>query len=424
MGFIRKITQTNLFKITSLNSVSVLIKIGIGLITSKLLALFVGPSGMALVGNLRNFTTSLEGIATLGFQNGIVKYVAECKDDKQQLQKTISTVFISLFLIAILLSGILYFLAAFWNKQILGSQYEYQIVFKTLALALPWLTISVFLLSVINGLGKFTTVIWINTLGNLIGLLVSISMIWQYKTLGALLSIVISPALLFFVTYYFIAREFHFSKLIQYKLYDFQVIRNLSSYSLMALVSSVFGPLVYLAIRKNVIFIVGIEQAGFWETMTRISTYYMLFISTILTVYFLPKLAVVKDNFETKKVFWSFYKNILPLFIIGLILIYFSRTLLIKLLFTSEFLPVTSLFFWQLLGDVLKVASLILGYQFYAKKMTIAFIISELLSLGVLYVASHYLITIFGIQGVVMAQALDNGIYLLVLAIYFRKSLF
>jgi O-antigen/teichoic acid export membrane protein len=239
-----------------------------------------------------------------------------------------------------------------------------------------------------------------------------------------LLSIVISPALLFFVTYYFIAKEFNFSKIIRYNYFDFQLIRNLSSYSLMALVSSVMGPLVFLAIRKNVIFIVGIEQAGFWETMTRISTYYMLFISTIMTVYFLPRLSVANNNQETKKVFWSFYKNILPLFIIGLILIYFSRTLLIKLLFTSEFLPVASLFFWQLFGDVLKVASLILGYQFYAKKMTAAFIISELLSLGVLYFASVYLITIFGIQGVVIAQAFDNCIYLLVLIIYFRRSLF
>jgi PST family polysaccharide transporter len=192
----------------------------------------------------------------------------------------------------------------------------------------------------------------------------------------------------------------------------------------MALVSSVLGPLVFLAIRKNVIVVVGIEQAGFWETMSRISTYYMMFISTILTVYFLPKLAVAKNNQDTKKVFWSFYKNILPLFIIGLVLIYFSRTILIKLLFTKEFLPVTSLFFWQLFGDVLKVASLILGFQFYAKKMTVAFIFSELASLGVLYFSSIFLIKIFGIQGIVMAQAFDNCIYLLVLVIYFRKSLF
>jgi len=105
-------------------------------------------------------------------------------------------------------------------------------------------------------------------------------------------------------------------------------------------------------------------------------------------------------------------------------LIYFSRFFIIKLLFTNSFIPVTALFFWQLLGDIFKVASLILGFQFFAKKLTLAFIVSELFSLGVLYFSSHYLILNFGIQGIVMAQALDNFIYLLILIIYFRKSLF
>jgi PST family polysaccharide transporter len=85
LSFIKRIIKTDLFKITSLNSFSVLLKIGIGLITSKLLAVFVGPSGMVLVGNLRNFLTSLESISTLGFQSGIVKYVAENDKDVIEL---------------------------------------------------------------------------------------------------------------------------------------------------------------------------------------------------------------------------------------------------------------------------------------------------------------------------------------------------
>ena len=87
-------------------------------------------------------------------------------------------------------------------------------------------------------------------------------------------------------------------------------------------------------------------------------------------------------------------------------------------------MPVTGLFFWQLLGDVLKVISLILGFQFLAKKLTLAFILSEIFSLTVLYFASNFLISVYGIQGIVMAQAFDNFIYLLVLVVYFRKSLF
>jgi PST family polysaccharide transporter len=424
LEFIKKITQTQLFKISSLNSLSVILKIGIGLITSKILAVFVGPGGMALVGNLRNFLSSLESISTLGFQNGIIKYTAENEKNENQLKKIIATVFISLLCIAIILSCVLYFFATFWNKEIFGNNFDYGIVFKALALALPWYAISVFMLSVINGLGQFKKVIWINIIGNAIGLLVSIIMILQYKTLGALLSLVISPALMFFVTFYFINKEINFFKTIRMHQFDFQIIKNLSSYSLMALVSSVLGPLVLLVIRKNVIETVGLEQAGFWETISRISTYYMLFVTTILSVYFLPKLAVAENNRETKRVFWSFYKTILPVFIAGLVVIYFLRFFIVNLLFTHKFLPVTTLFFWQLVADVLKVASLILGYQFFAKKLTVAFIMSELFSLAVLYSSSLYFINEFGIQGIVMAQAFDNFIYLLVLCVYFRKSLF
>jgi O-antigen/teichoic acid export membrane protein len=413
-----------LFKISSLNSLSVILKIGVGLVTSKLLAIFVGPSGMALVGNLRNFMTSLESISTLGFQNGIVKYVAEADNDRSILQKIIATVFISLLLVAIGLSVVLFFFASYWNKQIFGLHFDYSFVFKALALALPWYAVSLFFVSVINGLGQFKKVIWIAILGNAIGLLISLVLIWNYKTLGALLAIVLTPALLFFVSFYFVKQEIFFLKTIRLQNFEFKILKKLSSYSLMALVSSVIGPLVFLAIRKNVIVTVGIDQAGYWETMTRISTYYMLFASTILSVYFLPKLASAKSNSETKRVFWSYYKSILPLFVIGLSLIYTLRFFIVELLFTKEFLPVTAMFFWQLVGDVLKVAFLILGYQFFAKKLTLAFIISEITSLAVLYFLSNYLIQLFGIQGVLIAQVLDNFIYLLVLVVYFRKSLF
>lgn len=424
MDSLKKIIQTDLFKITSLNSFSVLLKIGIGLITSKLLAVFVGPNGMALLGNLRNFVSSLESISTLGFTNGILKYVAEDKDDKVKLQKVISTVFISLITVTSILSLFLFFFAEFWNRQIFGENFSYQLVFKVAALLLPLYAISVFLLSLINGLGKFKKVIWINISGNVIGLMVSLYMILQFKTTGALLSIVISPALLFLVTFYTISKEFNFFESIRWRYFDFKIIKKLSAYTLMALVSSGFGPVVYLAIRKNVMEVAGVQQAGFWETMSRISIYYMMFVTTILSVYFFPKLSAAKNNEDTKKIFRSFYKNIMPVFISALIVIYLSRFIIIKFLFTEEFLPVTHLFFWQLLGDVFKAASWVLGFQFFAKKMTAPFIVTEVFSLGILYVLSISLIKSFGIKGIVMAQAVDNLVYLIVLGIYFRKSLF
>lgn len=424
MSVIKRIVRTPLFKVTSLNSISVMLKIGIGLLTSKVLAIFVGPSGMALMGNLRNFLTSLENITTLGFQNGIVKYIVDHKDKNEELKKIVSTVFLTLLFVALLLSGLLFFFASYWNQFVFGTYSVYENIFKILALALPWYAVTVFLLAVINGFGKYKNVIYINIIGNAIGLLFSVFMIWKFKTFGALLSIIIPPSLLFFVAFYFINKEIAFLKTISFSLFDVQVIKNLSSYSLMAVVSSVIGPLVFLAIRNNIIHSLGIEQAGYWESMNRIATYYFMFVSTILSVYFLPRLALVTSRKATKKVLWSYYKGIVPFFIAGLMMLYVLRGFIVSLLFTKAFLPVTDLFFWQFIGDVFKVMSLVLGYQFFAKKMTIAFILTEFMSLICMYVLSTNLIPLFGIQGVVMAHAINYCIYFTVLSYYFRKSLF
>lgn len=413
-----------MFKITSLNSLSVALKIGIGLITSKILAVFVGPSGMALVGNVRNFLTSLENISTLGFQNGIVKYTAESEKSKIELQKIISTVFIALVGVAILLSIILFCSASYWNEKIFGDNTEYLIVFKVLSFVLPTYGLSIFFVAVVNGLGKFKKVISINIIGNILGLLTSVFLIIQFKTIGALMAIIIAPALLFFITFYLVQKEIQIFQFIKLDVFDFKVLRNLSAYSLMTLVSSVFGPFVFLAIRNHIIQDLGIEQAGYWETMTRISSYYLMFISAMLSVYFLPKLSKAQNNQETKTVFFQYYKYILPVFVLALAVLYFMRFFVIQLLFTKEFLPVTDLFFWQLLGDVFKVCALILGYQFFAKRKTLMFILTELFSLSVLYFSSLYFIKEFQIEGVVMAYAFQNACYLIVLGIYFRKSFF
>lgn len=424
MKFIKKITQTDLFKITSLNSLSVIFRLFIGLITSKVIAIFIGPSGLALLGNFRNFVGSFETVSTLGFQNGIVKYVAESKEKEIELKKYISTIVISILIVSLSLSLFLFSFSNFCNELIFGINFKYSFIFKSFAFALPWYALSLILVSIINGLEKFKSVIYINIIGNCIGLIVTVLFITKFQIIGALLSIIITPSLLFFISFYYINKEILLVDFVRFHYFDFKILKNLSSYFLMALVSGVVGSIVFIAIRKNIIATIGIQEAGYWEAMSKISSFYLVFISSVLTLYFLPKLAVAKNDLQSKKVFFNFYKTIFPMFIVGIIIIYFLRNFIVKLLFTTEFLPVKDLFFWQLLGDVFKVASLILGYQFFAKKLTFAFILSEFLSFGVLYFLSDYLIRTIGLEGIIMAQAIDNFIYLMVLVIYFRKSLF
>jgi PST family polysaccharide transporter len=421
---VTKILNKELFRVSSLNSISVLIKIVVGFVTSKFIAIFVGPSGMALVGNLRNFITSVESIGMLGFQNGIIKYVADYDIQEQKLKELLSTIIIAILVATLCLSGFLYFFAEYLNEAIFGKDYHYQVIFKTFALSLPWYIASLFLTSVLNGFGAFKKVIKVNIYGNLLGLLLSVILLYNYNTFGALLAVILAPSLLFFIVVFQLNTMVPLKTLMSRKAFAFSVIKDLSEYSLMALVASVFGPLVYLSIRNNVIQKLGYEAAGYWEAMSRISSYYMMFLSTILIVYFLPKLAKANNKEETKSIFWSYFKGIIPIFAVALVLLFCIKSWLIPIVLTKAFLPVSDLFLGQLIGDIFKALSLILGYQFFAKKLTKAFIVSELFSLMVLWLSSNYFISLYGIHGVVIAHAVTYFIYLVVLLIYFRKSVF
>lgn len=421
---IQKITQTNLFKITSLNSVSVLIKIGIGLVTSKLLAVFVGPSGMALVGNFRNFMAALEGVSTLSFSPGIVKYIGENEDDKKEIEKIISTVLLSFLLIAFFFSILIFFFSDYLSFEIFGNNLKYAIIFKVVAIVLPWNVLSVLFISIINGLGKYKNVIFANIISNIFVLVLSLGLIYQYRTLGALVSIAIIPVILVFVNAYFLPKDLNVFKRLSFKTYDFNIFKNLFTFSLMILPSAILSPFFNLQIRNFLIASEGIESGGLWEAITRIANIYLIFVSTLVSIYFYPKLVKAKQLTETNVVIWRFYKSIFPIFVLCTIIIYFLRFVIVKLLFTTAFLPVTELFFWQLIGDVLKVAGMILGFQLLAKKKMLPYICFELLSFLLLYLFSLFFIKTYGLEGVVIAQAIENFIYLVILIYYFRKDFF
>ena len=424
MKLIKSIFQNPVFKITSINSVSVLIRIFTGVISTSVVAKVLGPSGVALLDNLRNFITSLETISTLGFNNGIVKYVAQHNKNEDELKKIISTVFSTLLGASFLVAVGLFFFSTYWNKVIFGNEYDFSIVFKVTALTIPLFALNIFLIAIINGLSEFKKVIYINIAGNLLGFGFTILMILKYEINGALLAMALVPAILFVVSWFWISKSLDLKKYIKKELYDFSVIRNLSEYSLMAFVSAFCLPIIYLKIRTNAFDVVGIENAGNWSAMGRLSSFYMMFISTLLSVYFFPKLAQSQSDKETQSVFFDYYKSVIPMFLIGALLLYFFKDYLILFIYSDKFTTLSDLFLWQLAGDFFKVCSLILGYQFFAKKMTFSFLLTEIFSIAILYFSSNYLMKAYGTEGLVMAHFVTYVIYFFVLLVMFRKTVF
>lgn len=378
---------------------------------------------MALIGNFRDFLSSAQSFSTLGFSNGVVKYVSEFKNKTVELSKTISTVFYVGLVATIIVSLYCYLDAERLNRLLFPSgNYSYAI--KILAAALPFYALNVFLMAVINGLSQFKKLLYINIVAQVMAMIITLFFIWQYQLKGALIAVATAESLIFFVTLFAVYNQQQLLQFIRWKFVNIGTLKKLGSYSVMALFTALLLPLVTVAIRNYIIDSNTVHEAGLWEAMRRISGYYMMFISTLLTLYLLPRFSEINSKSEFRKEVFGFYKTVMPIFGLGLIAIYFLRTFIIRLVLTEEFAATESLFFWQLLGDFIKVFSIVIAYQFLAKNMFWYYILSEAASIAVLYFASIYFIDLYGVEGATIAHFVDYVFYLILMLLIFRKSLF
>jgi len=167
------------------------------------------------------------------------------------------------------------------------------------------------------------------------------------------------------------------------------------------------------------------EDAGIWTAMTNISKNYMVFSISIFSLYVLPKFASIHTENGFKRELLSIYKTLLPIFGLGMLLVYFLRDFVILIVY-PDFTGMSPLFKWQLLGDYIRLASLILMHQFLAKKLVRSFIFSELLSIGIFYILANYLTSTYGVEGVVMGHFIRYVIYFFIVFYlvlrYFKKQ--
>ncbi|OBX27037.1 PST family polysaccharide transporter [Gelidibacter algens] len=418
------INNNLLIKIASLNSVSVMTRIVAGFVTSKFIALYIGPSGLAFVGNLRDFFSTLQSFSNLGFYNGVVKYVAEFKKDTLKLSQTLSTVSYCVLASTIVLSIFCFFGADMINRFVFIEGDNYAYLIRIISAVLPFYAINSVILAFLNGLSNFRRLVAIQILGHIFGTLLTIFLIYNHHIQGALLAVVLSEVVLFFITLASISKSVAFFSLIKFRLFDINKVKKLGSFSMMSLFTALTAPLVMLSIRNHIIDTQALVDAGYWEAMNRLSRYYLMFVTSLLTLYVLPRFSEIQTSKEFRHEILGLFKTILPVFALLLIAIYFLRHIIIEVVFSKEFAPVEGLFFWQLIGDFIKVVSVIIATQLLAKRMIWHYLITEALSFATLYVASIYLIDRYGVIGATMAHFVNYLVYMVLILVVFRNSLF
>lgn len=422
--FFQKGLKAEIVRVFSLNAISTFIKMCTGLISTKVVANIIGPSGVALIGQLGSINTILQGIASGGISSGLTKYIAEYRSEESKIKSYISNGLYVASLFTFIVSLICILANRYLSNKIMLSA-EYGYIFLILGFTIFLFTINSILISILNGYKEFTKYVIVNISTSIFSLLFSVILCLIWKLKGAMISAVTFQSIVLIVTIIQCRKcsWFRLSYFIQSK-FDINIVKQYLQYILMTLVSLSIIPLSQIILRSYVISNISITEAGWWEAMNRISNMYLSVITTSLSIYILPRMSEINDKFQLKQELIKYYKFIIPLLLGCIVLIYLLRHLVVWLLYNPEFYPMEKLFIWQLIGDFFKITSWILSYLMLAKSMTKEFIITEiffgLLMLGL----SYFFVRNFGTVGLNIGYMINYIIYFLVMLILFRDIIF
>lgn len=399
-----------LIKTSLLNAIAVVIKMLTMLGINKILAVYVGPTGYAALGQFQNAVQMITTFGSGAISTGVTKYTAEYHADEALQRKVWQTA----GTIALIGSVIIGALVALLNQPLAAwflKDVQYGSVFIWFGLTLVFFVFNTLLLAILNGKKEISRYVIANITGSVFSLAISAVMIVQWGLYGALLTLAINQSLVFFVTLVLCYRTSWFRLKYLVGGIDKQAAINLGKYTAMALTSAAIVPVSHILVRNHLGETLGWEAAGYWEAMWRLSAAYLMFVTTTLSVYYLPRLSELQDPEDIKKEIIQGYKIILPVAAACGLIIYLLRDFIINLLFSREFIPMREMFGWQMLGDCLKIASWILSYILIGKAMMSIFMISEILFGVGFFVWTYLLVYKFGLEAPVLAHALNYAIY-------------
>lgn len=423
LTLVHRIKSADIVKVFSVTAISTIVKMLTGLISVKVVAVIIGPPGIALLGQLNNFSSIIMTAACGGINNGVTKYIAEFNESNDKLKKIISTAF-NITLFCSLICGIIMIIFHdFFSKFIMLSD-EYGFVFLIFGLTISLYALNMLLTSILNGYKEYKKYVLINIVGSIFGLLFTLFFVFTLGLKGALISAVTFQSVILFVSLWMIRKMPWFTKTYFNQKFDREIAHKYFKYTLMSLVSAATVPVSQLLLRGYVISNISSIEAGWWEGMNRISNMYLMVITSSFSVYYLPRLSEIKENIELKTEIFKAYKVIIPFILFGFTFIYLFRFLIIKILFTADFLPMENLFIWQLFGDFFKIASWLLAFLMIAKSMTKAYISTEILFSALFIGLGFIFMHINGVVGITQAYAVTYVLYMFCMIVIFKKLLF
>ena len=411
----------SLVKTSLLNGIAVVVKVASALVLNKILAVYVGPAGYAVIGQFQNAVSIIVSLAGGVVATGVTKATAQNFDGEAK-QHAVWQTAIRFSLVASIMTAITLLLIGNSLAQWVLHRADMSSVFVWLALALPAMAANNLLLAIVNGKKEIGIYVTANIIGSLISMLITGLLAFNFGLYGALVAFTINPAIVLLASAIIVARHDWFRPKFLWGQMNRPVFQELSGFALMGLTSALTAPVSYMLIRDHLVNSLGLSAAGYWQASWKISEIYLMLVTTTLSVYYLPRIAEIRIASELRAEILKVYRFVMPIVVLSATIIYLLRDFIIEILFTTDFLPMRELFPWQLVGDVIKVGAWILAYIMLGRAMVKIYIVTEIVFSSLFVLFSWVFINTFGLTGVSIAYAVNYILYWIAIGFLIKST--
>lgn len=398
------------------------LRMGCGFAIAKVVAIYTGPAGLAILGQLQSITGAFSGVVNAPVGSGIVRFTAENNKNGNILASVpwwrASMQWVLWLSMLVVPAGLL---AAPWLATHMLSQPNYAWILMLAVFLLPVAAIGNFLISIVNGLQQYRRFVMLGAISTFSSASLMVLLAWKGAISGALLASAVQASLISIILVLLLLRQPWLRWHNFFGAVNTKHRKQIGSYILMALTSAIMTPLSQILLRSMIVEQFGWVTAGRWQAVWKISEAYPAVVTMALGTYFLPRLATLHSVPEIKQEIRRTSAIVLPLIGLLALLVYLLRDWIILLLFTPAFLPAREYFPFQLMGDVVKITSWLWAYPMLSRGAARWYIASEIwFSLQVVLFA-WLLIPKFGATGATLAYFLNVSTYLVFVLVCFPK---
>lgn len=400
------------------------LRMGVNLVIIKMIAVFVGPAGMGVLGHFMSLTTFVNVFSGGGIGSAVTKYVAEYRGRPRDMLRFIGAASVYGLLFSAVVLVVCVAAATPLSEAIFGRA-DYAWLIVCLGVTHLFSFIGTLVVSVVNGLRRSDLFAAITSVGYLSALPVAYVLVSRFSVTGAALALMFVSSC-FAIPAFFLIKRSRLTKLVKLSI-DRVTARRLANFGLMIFISAIVVPASEIVVRTLIAEKLGYAAAGYWQAITRLSVAYSGFFTMLLVTDYMPKLSAFTKRGDRVGLVKKYLGRVAAAFLIFAVILYASRGFVIRVVFSSEFDVLGDFIVYQLVGDFFRVCSYTIGFLTVAMAQTRLYVAGELIQMG-LYVFVSWVVLIRGddLAGLIQGYALTYFIYFclvfVVFVIYSRKS--